>query len=88
MPNPGKKRAAPIDADLDAYSIEEFCRRHSISVPFYYKLRTQGRGPRETERGTRILITKEAAAEWRREGEAATAAKRRERAEAAGTTAP
>jgi hypothetical protein len=66
-------------SNLDAFDVEEFCRRHSISVPFYYKLRSQGLGPREMLKGTRVLITREAAADWRREGEAATAMKRRER---------
>jgi hypothetical protein len=64
--------------DLDSYSIEEFCRRHGISIPFYYKLRAQGLGPREMEKGARVLITKESAADWRREGVAETAAKRAE----------
>jgi hypothetical protein len=62
--------------DLDAFSIEEFCRRHSISVPFYYKLRELGLTPREMEKGARVLITREAAADWRRDGVAATAMKR------------
>jgi hypothetical protein len=75
-----KKKIMPPD-DLDAFSIAEFCRRHSISVAMYYKLRAKKppETPREMEVGTRVLITRESAADWRREGEAATEAKRRER---------
>ena len=56
--------------DLDAYTIEEFCRRHSISVAMYYKLRQQKPTPREMRLGARVLIRRESAAEWRSEREA------------------
>src|ERR1700757_1027069 len=58
--------------DLDSYSIEEFCRRHSISVAMYYKLRQQKLTPREMRLGVRVLISREAAARWRSEREAAS----------------
>jgi hypothetical protein len=51
--------------DLDAYSIEEFCRRHSISRATYYNLKLAGKAPREGHALGRVLITKEAALEWR-----------------------
>jgi hypothetical protein len=51
--------------DLDAYSIEEFCRRHSISRSAYYNLKQAGKGPREGHALGRILITKESAQQWR-----------------------
>ena len=51
--------------DLDAYSIEEFCRRHSISRATYYNLKLAGKGPIEGHALGRVLITKEAALEWR-----------------------
>jgi hypothetical protein len=75
----GKKIGPAETGDFDAYSIEEFCRRHSISVPFYYKLRDKNppETPREFELGARVLISREAAADWRREREAATAARER-----------
>jgi predicted DNA-binding transcriptional regulator AlpA len=59
-----------------ALSIDEFCAAHSISRSMYYKLRDQGKGPREMEVGTRRLISDEAGADWRRarELEAANAA--------------
>jgi hypothetical protein len=53
-------------AAVDAMSIAEFCRRHSLSEPFYYKLQRQGRGPQTIRLGARTLITVEAAARWRR----------------------
>jgi hypothetical protein len=53
--------------DLDAYSIEEFCRRHSISQGTYYNLRNAGKGPQEGKVLGRVLITKESAQDWRKE---------------------
>jgi hypothetical protein len=60
-------------SEADAYSIHEFCERHRISLQLYYKLRQKRLTPVEFRVGTRVLISKEAAAEWRREREAATA---------------
>jgi hypothetical protein len=51
--------------DLDAYSIEEFCRRHGISRGTYYNMKEAGLGPREKRAMGRVLITREAAQEWR-----------------------
>jgi hypothetical protein len=56
-------------SDFDAYSIDEFCRRHSISTAFFYKLKQQGKAPRTFHAGVRQLISREAAANWRRERE-------------------
>jgi hypothetical protein len=55
--------------DPDAYSIPEFCRRNGISPSFYFLLQQQGRGPRVMHVNARRLISKEAAADWRRERE-------------------
>jgi len=57
------------DDDADAYTIPEFCRRHRISESFYYKLKARDLGPRTMAVGTKVLISKEAAAEWRRHRE-------------------
>jgi hypothetical protein len=54
---------------VDAYSIAEFCRRHRISVQLFYKFKDEM--PVAFRVGTRVLISKEAAAAWRREREAA-----------------
>lgn len=53
------------DGDLLAFSITKFCARHSISRAHFYVLRNTGKGPRELRAGDRVLITAEAAAEWR-----------------------
>jgi hypothetical protein len=59
--------------EKDAYSVREFCERHGISVQSYYKQRLQGLMPDEFRVGVRVLISKEAAARWRAEREAAGA---------------
>ena len=57
-------------ADADAFSVNEFCARHRISVQLFYKNRKQM--PRTFNVGTRVLISKESAVAWRREREAAS----------------
>ena len=60
--------------DADAYAIDEFCARHRISPQLFYKLRPKGLMPVTFNVGTRVLISKEAAAAWRRERENAAQA--------------
>jgi hypothetical protein len=60
-------------ADLDAFSIPEFCRRHAISRGTYYNIKKLGQGPRETRIRKRVIITRESAAAWLREQEKASA---------------
>jgi hypothetical protein len=50
--------------DADAFTVQEFCARHRISVPLFYKNRNEM--PRTFRVGTRVLISREAAAAWRR----------------------
>jgi len=57
----------------DAFTVDQFCRRNSISRAFLYLLWQRGQGPRYMQLGTRRLISAEAAADWRREREATTA---------------
>ena len=57
-----------------AYTVAEFAEAHRISEAFVYKLMSQGEGPAVMKLGTRTLISFEAAAAWRAEREAATAA--------------
>ena len=68
-------RGAPndADADADAYSIAAFCKRHGISESFFFKLKSQGLGPRVMRIGSRVLITREAASEWRQQRDAVKA---------------
>jgi hypothetical protein len=71
----GRKLTRPNAADdADAYSVEEFCARHRISPQLYYKMKSKGLMPLTFNVGTRVLISKEAAAAWRRERETAAQA--------------
>ena len=58
-------KAPKPTTDRDAYSVEEFCRRHNISRGTYYNLKKEDR-PTEARVGHRVLITREAAEAWRR----------------------
>jgi hypothetical protein len=64
-------RALPPAGPLVAYTIPEFCAAHRISQAFYYELKKLDRGPREKRLNSRIIITAEAAAEWRAQDDAA-----------------
>lgn len=48
-----------------AFTIDEFCERHSISRGLYYKLKKQGKTPRITELGAKLIITEEDETAWR-----------------------
>ena len=58
--------------DRDADGVKEFCRRHGISSGFLYAEWRSGRGPRFMQVGDRRIISREAGADWRKEGEVAT----------------
>lgn len=66
-----KSQRLPPAADPDALSIERFCQQHSISLSFYFKLAAAGLGPKTIAIGSRRLITREAASEWRSQRAAA-----------------
>jgi len=69
----GRKPIQVVEADhADAYSIDEFCSRHRISPQLFYKLKPLGLMPATFNVGTRVLISREAAAAWRRERENAS----------------
>jgi hypothetical protein len=72
-----KPKQRDASDDTDAYSIDEFCSRHRISPQLFYKMKPQGLMPRTFNVGTRVLISKEAAAAWRREREKAAQAAER-----------
>ena len=61
-------------AERDAFSIPEFCLRHGFSQAKYFQIAAAGEGPRVMRVGKRVLISKEAAADWRMSREAAAAA--------------
>ncbi|SHI11922.1 hypothetical protein [Bradyrhizobium erythrophlei] len=60
-----KRPGAPDDADLDAYSIAQFCARHGLSIQSFYKFKALGLMPKTFRVGTRVLISREAAKRWR-----------------------
>jgi hypothetical protein len=55
--------------DGQSLTIEQFCSDEQLSVPFYFKLRRQGKGPREIRLGRAVRITRQARRDWRRERE-------------------
>ena len=55
------------------FTIAEFCAVHRISRSRLYQEWKEGTGPRFFHVGTKVLITREAAADWRREREASFA---------------
>ena len=65
----GRKMQIVSLDDVDAYSVEEFCRRHRISVQLFYKFKADM--PLTFKVGTRVLISREAAARWRAQREKA-----------------
>ena len=69
---PVASRSVNAADHADAYSVDEFCARHRISPQLFYKLKPQGLMPVTFNVGTRVLISREAAAAWRRERENAT----------------
>lgn len=58
--------------DREAYGVDEFAKRHGISRAYVYLLWQRGDGPRFMHVGSRRLITREAASEWRARMEART----------------
>src|SRR5262245_21479223 len=70
---PQQARAPPSE-DVDAFSIPQSCSRHNISEAFFHKLRGVGLGPDTMKVMGRTLISREAAARWRRQREMAALA--------------
>jgi hypothetical protein len=68
------QRALFVGLPPAAFSISSFCVAHDLSESFFHKLKKEGKTPREMRVNGRILISHEAAAEWRAAMEAETAA--------------
>lgn len=52
------------------FTIQEFCEAHGgISRVLLYRLWSEGRGPRVIRLGRRVIISEEAAADWRKQME-------------------
>ena len=58
------------ETERAAYTVSEFCAAHRISRSKLYQLWAMGAGPRFIHIGSKKIITVEAAADWRRRGEA------------------
>ena len=67
-----RQRARFRNLQPGAYTIPSFCVAHDLSESFYHKLRSLGLGPREMRVERRVLISHEAASDWRKEREEAT----------------
>jgi hypothetical protein len=68
--SPAKTKATPIRGPPTPaawFTIRTFCEAHKLSLAMYFKLKKEGRGPREIAIGSRRYITFEAAAAWRAE---------------------
>ena len=62
-----------VHAPQAALTIEQFCDAHHISRTHLHNMTKAGKGPRVMRLGRRVLISAEAAAEWRRSLEQETA---------------
>jgi hypothetical protein len=69
-----KDAAATRPPPFAAFTVDEFCYSHRMSRSELYKQWRQGTGPRFYRKGKHRLISVEAAADYRREREAAEAA--------------
>lgn len=54
-----------IEVERAAFGVDEFCKAHGICRSNFYALVNAGEGPRIFKAGTRTLVSKEAAADWR-----------------------
>ena len=72
-PTSSKISSRKAEALLPAavYDVSEFCAAHRISRSHFYALLRERLGPRVLRAGGRVLISVEAAAEWRKRCEQA-----------------
>jgi hypothetical protein len=55
-----------------AFTVAQFCGDHQVSRTFFHELNKRGQGPRLMRVGRRVLISAEAAADWRKQMETQT----------------
>lgn len=55
-----------MEIEPRVYSVSEFCKSHRVSRSRFYQLLDANTGPRLMRVGRRVLISAEAAADWRR----------------------
>ena len=68
-----ERKPSAVGDDADAFGVVEFCKRHRISPQLFYKFRAEM--PATFRVGTRVLVSREAAAAWRHERERAANAR-------------
>ena len=66
-------KISPAAPERAAAGVSEFCEQHGISRAMLYGLWRAGKGPVFFKAGKRTLISREAAEDWRRRMERATA---------------
>lgn len=49
---------------MRSFSIDEWCQLHGFSRSFFYKLTSQGEGPKTFKIGRCLRISEAAASEW------------------------
>jgi hypothetical protein len=69
-----RRKPKSVDPNALALSIRAFCVLHDLSEAQFYKMRREGWGPTTMKVGSRTLISRESARQWRAAREAATAA--------------
>jgi predicted DNA-binding transcriptional regulator AlpA len=62
-----------VNMTAHAMTVDEFCQSHRISRGTFYNLLKSDQGPAVMKVGSRTLVSEEAAAEWRRHVEGASA---------------
>jgi predicted DNA-binding transcriptional regulator AlpA len=68
----GHNRGPPLEFEPALYSIASFCQAHGVSRSALYKLWRLNIGPRVVKLGKAVKISREAAAQWRFERQAAS----------------
>ena len=58
-----------MELQQETFTVEEFCRAHRFGRAHFYELLKRGDAPACIKLGRRRLISKEAAADWRRQME-------------------
>jgi hypothetical protein len=70
--SPARVGRGGVKTDREAFTVTEFCEAHRISRSKLYQLWAVGAGPRFMQVGTKRIITVDAAADFRRDLEAAS----------------
>jgi predicted DNA-binding transcriptional regulator AlpA len=61
-----------LETEPACFTLSEFCSTHRISRATFYNLLNRGAAPKVMRVGRKVMISREAAADWRRKLEART----------------